>query len=187
MNEERQEAYLNLIQSLLSFRRNKKKIQEILAANQNLLDANFLRVLEVVAEVKSESGQENTAIWLRNLAASLTPENTPITEADIEIYWGFLQEVLRTISESDGDADVIHLLLAANTDKLNNIFAELLRYWATDTLLEAEAKTAEYIAYRDLNNYKSKNPLTCHECLPSLYFLSKINNLNGNILFSPIS
>ncbi|MGB3640460.1 MAG: hypothetical protein WBA39_23230, partial [Rivularia sp. (in: cyanobacteria)] len=61
MNEQRQEAYLNLIQSLLSFRRNKKKIQEILAANQDLLDADFLRVLEVVAEVKSESGQENIA------------------------------------------------------------------------------------------------------------------------------
>ncbi|MEH2082181.1 MAG: hypothetical protein V7K89_20050 [Nostoc sp.] len=38
-------------------------------------------------------------------------------------------------------------MLKVNTDKLNDIFAESLCDWATNTLAEAEADTVESIAY----------------------------------------
>ncbi|MEM9925935.1 MAG: CHAT domain-containing protein [Cyanobacteria bacterium P01_D01_bin.50] len=144
MNEARLQAYLQLIQSLLGCP-SSEELQQVLAANQELLDTEFLRVVTNVAEHYAQEGDENTAEWLRSLAAYLTPENTPITEADIQIYGGLLKEVVRTIIDSKG-REVIYRLLAANTDKLNPIFAELLRRWATNTLTEAEADTATYIA-----------------------------------------
>jgi hypothetical protein len=60
MNQERQEAYLNLIQQLLDCPSGKEP--EILAANQELLDAGFLQVLEAVAQMSSQEGEENAVI-----------------------------------------------------------------------------------------------------------------------------
>ncbi|MEH2173964.1 MAG: hypothetical protein V7K45_14010, partial [Nostoc sp.] len=94
--------------------------------------------------------------WLKNLVNILNfrsttvktqTEATRITPEDIETYEQFLQKILQVTAESYGDAQVIYPLLAANTDKLNDIFAELLRDWATNTLAEAEADQVESIAY----------------------------------------
>ncbi len=51
MNQERQEAYLNLIQQLLDCQSWEEP--EILRANQELLDAGFLQVLQAVTETFS--------------------------------------------------------------------------------------------------------------------------------------
>ncbi|AUB37237.1 Tetratricopeptide [Nostoc flagelliforme CCNUN1] len=94
--------------------------------------------------------------WLKNLVNILNfrsrtvktqTEATRITPEDIETYEQFLQKILQVTDDSNGDAQVIYPLLAANTDKLNDIFAELLRDWATNTLAEAEADKVESIAY----------------------------------------
>ncbi len=45
-------------------------------------------------------------------------------------------------------------MLATNTDKLNHIFADLLRRWATNTLAKAEPDTAKYIA-AVINNFSN--------------------------------
>jgi hypothetical protein len=145
MNEQRLQAYYQLIERLLSCPNGEEP--EILAAHQELLDTEFVQEVVAVAEHFAQEGEENTANRLRNLAAQLTPEATPITEADIETYGQFILEVLQATSDSNGDAGVIYPLLAGNTDKLNNIFTELLRRWATNTLREAEADAAAYIAY----------------------------------------
>ena len=154
MNKERQEAYLNLIQSLLSFRHNKNKIQEILSVNLDLLDTDFLRVLEVVAEVKSESGQENIANWLRYLKNQLAErlnlkfegspqvEKRTSEEEDLKDYFQFLLEVLYATFKSNGDAKVIYPLLAANVDKLDNNLIKICR-WSITTF-EEEAEVAEF-------------------------------------------
>ncbi|MEH2151927.1 MAG: hypothetical protein V7K63_28120, partial [Nostoc sp.] len=83
---------------------------------------------------------------MRNLATYLTPETTLITQEDIETYRQFLIEILQATADSNGDAQVMYPLLAANTDKLNDIFAKLLRHWATNTLPEAEPEAATFIA-----------------------------------------
>ncbi|MEH1965611.1 CHAT domain-containing protein [Nostoc sp.] len=144
MNEQRLHAYNQLIQNLLNCPSGEEP--EILAANTELLDADFVQVVVAAAEHFAQQGEENSAEWLRNLATYLTtPETTPITEEDIETYGQFLIEILQATAESNGDAQVIYPLLAANTDKLNDIFAKLLRHWATNTLAEAEPDAAANI------------------------------------------
>ncbi|NEU74439.1 CHAT domain-containing protein [Hassallia byssoidea VB512170] len=145
MNEQRLQAYNQLIQTLLSCPSGEES--EILAANTELLDADFVQVVVAAAEYFAQQGEENTAEWLRNLATYLTtPKTTPITQEDIDTYGQLLLEILQATAESNGDAEVIYPLLVANTDKLNDIFAELLRRWATNILAEAEADTATSIA-----------------------------------------
>jgi CHAT domain-containing protein len=144
MNEQRLQAYYQLIQNLLECPSGEES--EILAANTDLLDAGFVQVVTAVAEYFAQQGQENTANWLRNLARQLNPETRPISQDDIETYAPFVEEVLQATSDSNGDAQVIYPLLAANTDKLNNNFAEILRDWSTNRLAEAEPDTAAYIA-----------------------------------------
>ncbi len=153
MNEQRQQAHLNLIQQLLDCANG--ETGEILAANQDLLDAEFLQVVEVVAEMMSEEGNEDTANWLRNLgnqlAEYLNQSSSPaqiedLSEEDLQAYFQVLMEILRAISESNGDAEVVYPLFTANTDKLDDIFAEILRRWAINKFKEVEADVAESIA-----------------------------------------
>ncbi|MFN6474386.1 MAG: hypothetical protein RMY36_032535, partial [Nostoc sp. SerVER01] len=144
MNEQRLQAYSQLIQNLLSCPSGEEP--KILAANTELLDADFVQVLAAVADDFAQQGEENTANWLRNLATYLTSETSPTTEEDIETYRQFLLKILQATADSNGDAQVIYPLLTANTDKLNDIFAELLRHWPTNTLAEAEPDAATSIA-----------------------------------------
>ena len=59
MNEQRQQAYLNLISSLLDSPSGEQA--EILAANQELVDAGFVQRVEEVSQMCSQHGDENTA------------------------------------------------------------------------------------------------------------------------------
>ncbi|WP_293178746.1 MULTISPECIES: hypothetical protein [unclassified Microcoleus] len=69
MDETRAQAYLQLIQTLLTCPNGEK--QQILQANLELVDSGFLQFCEVVAENWAEEGQENQANYLRNLASQL--------------------------------------------------------------------------------------------------------------------
>ncbi|MDZ8189794.1 MAG: CHAT domain-containing tetratricopeptide repeat protein [Nostoc sp. ChiSLP02] len=144
MNEQRLQAYYQLIQNLLSCPSGEEP--EILAANTELLDADFVQVVAAVADDFAQQGEENAANWLRNLATQLTPQTTPITQENIETYGQFLLEILQATVDSNGDAQVIYPLLAANTDKLNDIFAQLLGRWAKNTLAKVEPDAATSIA-----------------------------------------
>ncbi|MEA5592980.1 CHAT domain-containing protein [Rivularia sp. UHCC 0363] len=171
MNQQRQDAYLNLIQQLLDCPNGEEG--EILAANQGLLDAEFLLVVEAVAKMMSEQDNQDTANWLRNLGNELAKglnlssnfayaaQNSEITENIVDIYLKFLLEVLQAMEESKGNKDVVYPLLIANTDKLDNNFAEILWRWATVNLKKAEEKTAEYLAtvIGNFCNLISKFPL----------------------------
>ena len=145
MNEQRQDAYLDLIQQLLDCPNGKEG--EILAANQGLIDAEFLLVLEAVAKMISDEGNQNTANWLRNLgnqlAEYLNQSSSPAQSEEIQAYLQVLIKVMVAISKSDGDAEVVYPLLAVNTDKLDDIFAELLRRWAINKFQEAEADATD--------------------------------------------
>ena len=159
MNEQRRDAYLNLIQQLLDCPNGEE--EEILAANQDLLDTEFLLVVEAVAEMMSEEGNEDTANWLRNLGNQLAEylnqsssqgQIEDLSEEDLEAYLQFLMEVLQVIEESNSNAKVVYPLFAANTDKLDNNFAEMLRRCATNTFEEVETDAAESIA-ADIGNF----------------------------------
>jgi CHAT domain-containing protein len=159
MNEQRLQAYNQLIQTLLDCPSGEEP--EILAVNTELLDTDFVQVLAAVAEHFAEQGEENTANLLRNLATQLAPATIPIVPEDIETYKKFAIDILLAQAYSNGDTQEIYSLLAANTDKLNDIFAELSRRWATDMLSEATPVEAVCIAVviADVSNSIQQFPL----------------------------
>ena len=69
MDEQRIAAYLQLIQGLLECPSG--TVNDILNANLELVDANFVQVMEVVAANMAAEGNSNAAAWLQNLAVHL--------------------------------------------------------------------------------------------------------------------
>ncbi len=68
------------------------------------------------------------------------------SQDDLQAYFQFLSEILLAISESNGNAEVVYPLFAANTNKLNGILAEILLRCATSYFEEAEADAGKSIA-----------------------------------------
>ncbi|MUG91948.1 CHAT domain-containing protein [Scytonema sp. UIC 10036] len=58
----------------------------------------------------------------------------------------FLMNVLQATDDSGADPEAVYPLLAANIDKLNATFVEVLRRWATDELTRVEPDQAQDIA-----------------------------------------
>ena len=99
--------------------------------------------------------------WLKNkLFKAFNPKNLSSSQTqivklsgeDLKAHEQFLIEILQATSNSNGDAEVVYPLLAANIDKLDDTFAERLRSWATSYFEKVEANStdatneAEYIA-----------------------------------------
>ncbi|MCL6753867.1 tetratricopeptide repeat protein, partial [Nostoc sp. CCCryo 231-06] len=152
MNEQRQQAYLNLIRSLLDSPSGEES--EILAANQELLDAGFVQKVEEVAQMCSQHGDERTANRLQSLAMQLKEalnldnkvDLQSLSEEEIQTYYQFLMEVLQVTADSRGNSQVVYPLLAKNTDKLDGVLAEILRHWGTNTLGKLKADEAKNLA-----------------------------------------
>jgi len=154
MNQQQQQVYINLIQELLNCRSH-DEIQRTLTKNQDLINVDFLRVLEVAAEVKLEAGQETVANRLRNLRDQLVnspnlkfkgfqqAEKEESAEEDLQDYFRLLIEVTYVILMSNGDSKVVYPLLQANIDKLDNNFVRACR-WSKGTFEREEPDVAEF-------------------------------------------
>jgi CHAT domain-containing protein len=147
MNEQRTEAYLNLINQLLTC--NQGDEPRILQANQELLDEGLIEVMIAVAQQYGEVGRENEARWLLNLAQQLAQalgllgeETTANTHQD---HFEFLMKTLQKISENL-NPQVIYPFWAQNLDKLDDNLIQILDSWAKNTLASAKAEEAQYIA-----------------------------------------
>ncbi len=153
MNEQRQQAYFNLIQHVLNCRSN-DELRKILAINHELVDAGFLQTLEAVAKVFLQQGDENTANWLQALVGQLrkasnqkiTVDLQSLSEEEMQAYFQFLMQVLQATESSWGKAQVVYPLLTKNTDKLDEAFAQILRRWGTNVLREAQVDDVESLA-----------------------------------------
>ncbi|NET71004.1 MAG: tetratricopeptide repeat protein [Sphaerospermopsis sp. SIO1G2] len=123
--------------------------------------------------MSTQEGQENRANRLMGLASQLSQtlnvhlnENnsatqTPINEADRETYLQFLVQVLEAVGNNSPNLQAIYPLLAANTDKLNLAFAQLLHTWATTKFKEAETETVKSLAVKisDFSSLLQQFPL----------------------------
>ncbi|WP_141699942.1 tetratricopeptide repeat protein, partial [Nostoc sp. KVJ20] len=160
MNQQRQQAYFNLIQNLLNCPSDQEP--EILAANQELVDVGFLQTVEATGEMFLQQGDENTTNWLQGLASYLrevlnlntTVDLQSLSEEHRQAYVQFLMEIMQATKSSWGDSKVVYPLLAKNTDKLDGVLGEILRQWAKNTLTEAEAVAAQSIA-GDIVNFSN--------------------------------
>ncbi|BAZ00161.1 TPR repeat-containing protein [Tolypothrix tenuis PCC 7101] len=152
MNEQRQQAYLNLIRSLLDAPSGEEP--KILAAHQDLLDAGLVQKVEEVAQMCSQHGDEKTANRLQSLAMQRREALNLDTQVDlqsfredeIQAYAQFLMQVIQATKDSRGNPQVVYPLLAKNIDKLDEVLAEILRQWETNRLGEVKANEAEILA-----------------------------------------
>ncbi|MDY7002886.1 MAG: CHAT domain-containing tetratricopeptide repeat protein [Cyanobacteriota bacterium] len=155
MDEQGIEAYLNLINQLLTCPNG--DAPQILNANRELLDKEFLLTMAQVAEQLEANDNQNAADFLRRLGSQLVEalgiSETPTSaNSPSEDYQDFLMEILRATNDSKGNPQVVYPLLVANQDKLDDNFIAILQAWAKATLPEVEASEAEDIAI-DISNF----------------------------------
>lgn len=105
MNKQRTQAYLNLINQLLSC--NEGDEPRILGENQGLLDQGLIETMIAVAQQYEGAGRENEAQWLmmnmvRQLAEELglLGDETTATANTPQDYLNFLTEVLQKVKEN---------------------------------------------------------------------------------------
>ncbi|GBL12803.1 hypothetical protein MTo_00090 [Microcystis aeruginosa NIES-1211] len=70
MNEQRAQAYVNLIEQLLACT-DDEELNNILQANQELIDPEFLQLMENYATGLEKQGNNNDAAFLRDMAQQL--------------------------------------------------------------------------------------------------------------------
>ena len=115
MNEQRTQAYLNLINQLLSC--NEGDAPRILQENEELLDQGLIEVMVAVAQELEEAGRENQAQWLMNIAQQLAEALGLMDNATAEgantpqDYLNFLMQVLLKVEENPSP-QLIHPFLA---------------------------------------------------------------------------
>jgi len=158
MNEERRQAYLNLISALLTCSSGEEP--QILNANQDVLDAGLLQAMAQVAEFLEKRGDRNAANFLINIARQLAEAlellgnftHRAIARDEVssivtgEEYLDFLEQVLNAAEDSNGDPQVVYPLLKANLDKLDYRFATLLRDSTIAYLSKLEPEQAQRMA-----------------------------------------
>ena len=142
MNEQRAQAYVNLIQQLLTCANGEEP--NILQANQELIDPQFLQEMENYATGLEQQGNNNPAAWLRNMAQQLGQYFKP-QAGSIEEYQDFLSEVLQAEYESN-DPAVVYPILQRRQHLLDDTFAQLLQQFARNAFSEGNTEQVAGIA-----------------------------------------
>ncbi|MGB3758849.1 MAG: tetratricopeptide repeat protein [Rivularia sp. (in: cyanobacteria)] len=144
-DNERSSAYLELIERLMSCPRGTEA--EILRNNQDLVDTQFVLTLGQVAGIMSEIGEQKASEFLQSIATPLAKGITNSLPAakSSQNYIDFLAEVLRTISKTNGNAKVLYPLFAANLDKLNTYFAQVMQNWVKETIEKVQPAIAHSV------------------------------------------
>lgn len=143
MEENRAQAYLQLIHSLLNCPNGDEP--QILQDNSELLDRGFLETCELVASTLAQQGGENGAKFLRNLARELgqfmdmnDDGNSNNSEVEnFQEYANFFLELLQAEQASNSDSAVIFPMLAGRQHLLNDSFARTLEQ-VSSKLLDGE-------------------------------------------------
>ncbi|MEQ9625742.1 CHAT domain-containing protein [Coleofasciculus chthonoplastes] len=145
MDEQRQQAYLTLINALLTCPSGEEG--QTLQDNAELVDAGLLETMAQVAEVLAERGDENAAQFLIGMANQLGELlGLSASTATPGVQLRFLMQVLQATSDSRGNPQVVYPLLQKNLHLLDDNFARILYDWATAKLAEVEAEQAQFIA-----------------------------------------
>ncbi|XZN93094.1 MAG: CHAT domain-containing protein [Microcoleus sp.] len=147
MDETRAQAYLQLIQTLLTCPNGEEP--QILQDNSELLDRGFLQACEVIAENLTQQGQENAASFLRNLASQLGEffdtndegDSDDSEGEDSQEYVNFILELLQAEQDSNSDVAVVYPILAQRQHLLNLRLAETLQQVAQKLIAEENAES----------------------------------------------
>jgi CHAT domain-containing protein len=149
MNEQRNQAYLNLINQSLTC--NQGDEPRILQENRELVDEELVQLMVAVAQQLGEAGRENEAQLLMNVAQQLAQalgiwsDETTATANTPEDYLKFLMEVLQKVQENS-NPQLIYPFLAQNIDKLDENLIKILENEVKNTLASVETEEATDIA-----------------------------------------
>ncbi len=144
-DDERPSAYLELIETLMSCPSGAEA--EILRKNQDLIDTQFVLTLSQVAGIMAQIGEQKASEFLQSIATPLAKglKSSLPPSLPSQNYLDFLGEVLRTISNTNGNAKVVYPLLAANLDKLNTHFAQVMEDWVKETVEKVQPSIAHSV------------------------------------------
>lgn len=151
MNEQRQEAYISLINELLTC----PSGQEIavLNANPTLVDSGLLQALERASNLLQKQGKQDAADFLLQILDQLRremeqPASAPnaLTYSNQDSQYVFFQKLILT-AWNNPSSQVVYPLLAENINQLNNGFIALLQQWSSVNIANlAQSNRAEAIA-----------------------------------------
>lgn len=146
MNEQRQKAYFNLIQNLLNCRSD-DEVQEILAANQDLIDAGLVQKMLEIARNLLRQGELDQANGLMNIAGQQLGVYSKLSSTATKKEWlDFLEQALKVTADSINKVQVVYPILRANIKKLNSISATVFRDWAENKLRQVQLDKGKGIA-----------------------------------------
>jgi tetratricopeptide (TPR) repeat protein len=143
MDEQRIQAYLQLIYSLLNCPHGQEI--ELLEANSDLVDGGLLKCMALVAADLAEKGNQNATDWLLNFASQLAEAlGISSSSATREEYFAFLGELLHAEYESNGNPQAVDRVLQRHLNKLDTHFAQILQEVGTG-LISQHPEDAESI------------------------------------------
>ncbi|MCC5605078.1 CHAT domain-containing protein [Nostoc favosum] len=155
--EQRSEDYYRLINHLLTCRDGEEP--KILMAHPDLIDDGLVEAIKQISTMMSQQGNQNLADYLIHIAKHLPnapffKSATTATDASKSASQRansvkippLLDEICKTIIESQGNPQVVYSLLQANKDKLDEKFVQQIHNWAFSTLPNAKPETAEMVA-----------------------------------------
>jgi CHAT domain-containing protein len=148
MNENRREAYLQLIQTLMTCASGEEG--HILENNQELVDAGLVQTMEQAVVVMAEKNYLDTAQFLHRFATNVAKKtgfSSPISIDKLEKTLHFLAHTLQKFVNNQGEPQVVYPLLEANLDKLNDNLASILRVWVNLTFPLVTLPEAQTMAY----------------------------------------
>ncbi len=138
MNEQRTQAYLNLINQLLSC--NDGDEPRIVQENRELLDEGLVQVMVALAQQYENVGRENEAQWLIYIAQQLTGilkqmqnGDFNLSENDHENYFQFIVHILQLV-EQNPTPENLYPYLNQNLSKLNETFHQIFTDWINNIL-----------------------------------------------------
>ncbi|MDZ8083170.1 MAG: CHAT domain-containing protein [Nostoc sp. DcaGUA01] len=141
MDEQRMQAYVNLIEQLFACA-SREELAAILQQHAELLDAELLAVMQQYAAHLESQGNGNAAQWLLGIveqlakAMGITDAGAQKSSKDSE---QFLWAVLQLVEQSKGDAQQVYPFLAQHQDGLNEQLLQTLPKVAA-SLLGGESK-----------------------------------------------
>ena len=131
MVDSRDQAYLTLIRMLLAY---PTQVNEILNANQELIDGGLVHWMRQVVKQLITQGDESAAERLKDIANQLATKTGAVT---FTCCIDFLLEVLTITEKSNGDQEKVYYFLEKQQEKLNIDFLYTLKVYA-DQYLKSE-------------------------------------------------
>lgn len=155
MDEQRMQAYVQLIQQLLGCRQGQE--DSLLQANAGLVDEDLVAVMGQYADWMENQGDSNAG-WLRQFAGELArtlglAEGGSSRESSGDAV-GFVMEIVQLIVQTQGDQAQVYEFFRANVGRLDEALLIALPKVFADLIQQNEPSfiAAVFIAFGNLIN-----------------------------------